>query len=47
MIFLNRTFRGRFLLIDQEWGVMGRDILNLVSLLLDGPNLTWSEHKHD
>ena len=44
MLFLNKTFRGRFLLIDQEWGVLGRDILNLVSLSLDGPNLTWHEH---
>lgn len=43
MLFLNKTFRGRFLLIDQEWGVLGRDILNLVTLLLDGPNLTWRE----
>jgi hypothetical protein len=43
MVFLNRTFRGRFLLIDREWGVLGRDILNLVSLLLDGPSLTWLE----
>lgn len=45
MLFLNKTFRGRFLLIDQEWGVLGRDILNLVILLLDGPNLTWSEQR--
>jgi hypothetical protein len=45
MLFLNKTFRGRFLLIDQEWGVLGRDILNLVTLLLDGPNLTWSEQR--
>jgi hypothetical protein len=45
MVFLNRAFRGRFLLIDQEWGVMGRDILNFVSLLLDGPSLTWAEQK--
>ena len=45
MIFLNRTFRGRFLLVDQEWGVIGRDILNLVPLLLDGPNLTWREQR--
>jgi hypothetical protein len=43
LIFLNRSFRGQFLLIGREWGVMGRDILNHVSLLLDGPNLTWSE----
>jgi hypothetical protein len=47
MVFLNRAFRGRFLLIDQEWGVMGRDILNFVSLLLDGPNLTWGEQKRN
>ena len=45
MLFLNKTFRGRFLLIDQEWGVMGRDILNLLKLLFDGPNQTWNEQK--
>ena len=43
MVFLNRTFRGRFLLIDQESGIIGRDVLNSVPLLLDGPKLTWSE----
>ena len=31
------------MLIDQEWGIMGRDVLNHVALLLDGPKLTWSE----
>ena len=45
MLFLNKTFRGRFLLIDQEWGVIGRDILNFVSLLMDGPNLSWREQR--
>ncbi|OGG56842.1 MAG: hypothetical protein A3F84_10630 [Candidatus Handelsmanbacteria bacterium RIFCSPLOWO2_12_FULL_64_10] len=43
LMFLNRTFRGRFLLIRQEWGILGRDILNHVSLLLDGPGLIWNE----
>jgi hypothetical protein len=43
MVFLNRTFRGRFLLIDQESGIIGRDVLNSVLLLLDGPKLTWSD----
>ncbi len=47
MLFLNKTFRGRFLLIDREWGVLGRDILNLVTLMLDGPNLTWSEQRRN
>ncbi len=45
MRFLNKTFKGRFLLIDQEWGVLGRDILNLVSISLDGPRLTWHEQR--
>ena len=43
LIFLGRTFRGRFLLTDHECGILGRDILNYLSLLLDGPNLTWDE----
>lgn len=43
LIFLDRTFRGQFLVIEQEWGIMGRNILNSVILLLDGPPLTWDE----
>jgi predicted aspartyl protease len=45
MAFLRRTFRGRFLLIDQEWGLIGRDILNHVSIRFDGPQLIWTEHR--
>lgn len=44
LLFLRRTFKGRFLLIDQEWGILGRDILNHLTLLLHGQRLTWSEH---
>ena len=43
LIFLRRAFKGRFLVIDQEWGLMGRDVLNHISLLLDGPHLSWNE----
>ena len=43
LILLGRVFRGRFLIINQEWGVIGRDIINHVSLLFDGPGLNWSE----
>ncbi len=43
MIFLTRVFRGRYLLIDTERGILGRDILNHVSLLLNGPRQEWSE----
>jgi hypothetical protein len=44
LIFCRRTFRGQFLLIDQAWGILGRNVLNAVSLLLDGPRLVWDEH---
>ena len=43
LLFLRRAFKGRFLLIDQEWGILGRDILNHVAMLLDGPRMSWSE----
>jgi hypothetical protein len=43
--FCNRTFRGQFLVIDQAWGVLGRNILNLVPLVLDGPRSRWDEYR--
>jgi predicted aspartyl protease len=39
MVFLGRRFRGQFLLIDQETGIIGRNILNTVAMLFDGPLL--------
>ena len=45
LVFYRRTFRGQFLLIDQEWGILGRNVLNAISLLFDGPNLSWNEHR--
>ena len=44
VLFLRRAFRGRYLLIEAERGIMGRDILNHLSLLLDGPRQQWAEH---
>ncbi len=43
MIFLNRAFRGRYLLTEEKCGILGRDILNHVTLLLDGKRQQWSE----
>lgn len=43
LLLLNKTFRGQFLVAHQEVGILGRDILNSVSLLLDGPRLMWEE----
>lgn len=41
MVFLGLTFRGQFLLIEQDWGIIGRNILNAVSLTFDGPKQSW------
>jgi hypothetical protein len=40
--FLAKSFRGQFLLVDSPHGILGRNILNRVSLLLNGPALTWT-----
>jgi len=39
--FLGRTFYGRFATIEQEVGILGRNVLNRLALLLDGPRLFW------
>jgi len=41
--FLRRTFEGLFLLIDEECGILGRNVLNALPIVLDGPRLKWSE----
>jgi hypothetical protein len=43
VIFLNRVYRGKYLLIDAPIGVLGRDVLNHLRLLFDGPGRQWSE----
>ena len=45
ILFLGKAFRGQFLLIDREWGVIGRNLLNYLRILLDGPQLNWKEVK--
>jgi hypothetical protein len=39
--FLGKSFRGQFLLIDNWHGVLGRNVLNSVSIVFDGPARTW------
>ena len=43
--FLGKSFRGEFLLIESSHGVPGRNILNNLSLLLDGPSRRWKEQR--
>ncbi len=44
MVFLGRSFHGRYLLTKEDYGVLGRDVLNHVAVLLNGPQRQWSEH---
>jgi len=43
VILGRKTFKGRFLLTEQAYGVLGRDVLNHLCLVLDGPEQTWEE----
>jgi hypothetical protein len=45
VLFLGKSFRGQFLLLDAPYGYLGRNTLNNVSLLLDGPSLNWIEKR--
>ena len=45
LLFLKRKFVGQFLLMDEPIGILGRNILNIVAILLDGPNGKWFESK--
>ena len=38
---LQMTFRGRFLMIAQAEGILGRDILNHLNIAFRGPALQW------
>jgi hypothetical protein len=41
LILLGRSFRGSFLVLDEESGILGRNVLNSLTISLDGPRLVW------
>jgi predicted aspartyl protease len=43
MVFLDKSFTGQFLTVDQPTGTIGRNVLNHLVLTFDGPRLTWGE----
>jgi hypothetical protein len=43
VLFLNKAFRGRYLLTEEDHGILGRDVLASVRLSFDGPGQEWSE----
>lgn len=45
LLFLNKTFKGEYLLIDRPIGILGRNILNKLRILFDGLRGGWTEEK--
>ena len=43
LALLGRVFEGRYLGCDQSWGILGRDVLNHLAIVLDGPDQAWHE----
>lgn len=43
MIFCGRGFLGKFLLTTEASGILGRNILNALALVMNGPKLEWEE----
>ncbi len=45
LLFLRHTFRGRFLTTEDRCGILGRDVLNHLAIMLNGPKLEWSDRE--
>jgi hypothetical protein len=43
MIFADKVFRGIYFITNDEVGIIGRNILNQFTLVLNGPHLCWQE----
>ncbi len=41
VVFLGNRFTGKYCVIDDEIGILGRDVLNEFAILFDGKNLEW------
>lgn len=45
VIFLGKRLTGDYCAINDEVGILGRDVLNRFSIIFDGRNLEWREEK--
>jgi hypothetical protein len=41
VVLMRGHFKGQFVVVDQDVGVLGRNILNHLVVTLDGPRLEW------
>jgi hypothetical protein len=42
VVFLRGHFKGQFIVLDQDVGVLRRNLLNHLVVTLDGPRLEWN-----
>lgn len=45
LFFLDKKFAGEYLLIERPIGILGRNVLNNLRLVLDGTRGKWDEQK--
>jgi predicted aspartyl protease len=45
MVFMGRTFHGQYPVIEQESGIIGRNVLNVLPLFFNGPRKVWGEYR--
>jgi len=45
VIFLGKRITGTYCVIDDQIGILGRDVLNEFSITFDGKNSEWKEQK--
>lgn len=41
VVFLGKRLTGEYYLLNEDLGIIGRDIMNEFVILFDGPNLEW------
>ena len=46
LVLLDRVYCGVYLIVEHATGILGRDVLNHMCLVLDGPNLQWRPQVH-
>lgn len=43
VIFAKKIIRGKYVVVNSGMGILGRDVINHLAILLDGPRLSWQE----
>ena len=43
VIFAKKIIRGKYVVVNSGMGILGRDVINHMAILLDGPRFNWQE----